>query len=385
MFPLAERYGRQTLLPEIGLAGQERLRHARVLCVGAGGLGCAALPYLAGAGVGRITVVDDDVVERSNLQRQVLYGERDLGAPKATAAAARLRDLNPDIEVIGMVTRVGADNVDALLAEHDVVLDGSDNYPTKFLLGDATALAGKPLVYGSVTGMEGMVTVFDARVGPCLRCLFPQPPRGWVPNCADAGVLGPLVGMIGAVQAAEAIKLIVAGGAGMPADAPEDDGTALRSLVGRTWVFDARDMSTRQLATKRRPGCPTCAGTPEPLEVSGPTCAAPRLLGVSADEARALAAAVFVDVRERDEFISGHLPGALHLPLSRLASGDGATLPPAERYVLYCQHETRSIEAAKVLAAAGVPGLVYLKGGIAAWTGAVERGSVEFESSLVGV
>ncbi len=351
-----ERYARHVLLPEIGPAGQARLSSARLLCVGAGGLGSAALPYLAGAGVGRITIVDPDRVDRSNLQRQVLYGERDVGSPKALIAAARLRDLNPDIEIVGLEGRLDAANAEALLREHDIAVDGSDNFTAKYLLADTTARLRMPLVYGSATGMEAMVTVFDVRHGPCLRCLFPQPPQGWVPNCAEAGVLGPLVGIAGSMQAAEAIKVIVGGG-------PEAD---LRTLVGRLWHVDATDMSTRCVAIARREGCAGCAGTAEPVVEEAALCAAPLAIGPGA--AADLADALFVDVREPEEFAAGHVPGALNVPLSALRHAP-VTLPPAPAYVVYCSHGVRSVSAADLLGAAGVVGVRHLQGGLASWRG----------------
>lgn len=349
----ADRYARHTILSEVGPEGQARLRRARVLCVGAGGLGSAALPYLVGAGVGRVTIVDPDRVDRTNLQRQVLYGERDVGTPKARAAAARLGDLNGDVEVVALEGRVDAGNVEDLVRSHDVVVDGSDNYATKYLLADTTARLGRPLVYGSVTGWEAMVTVFDARRGPCLRCLFPEPPRGWVPNCAEAGVFGPLVGVTGAMQAAEALKLLVAD-------------PALRPLVGRLWFVDGRDLATRQVAIARRPGCAGCAGTAEPVSDDAGRCAA--VVAIDAAAAAALAGALFVDVREPDEFAAGHLPGAVNVPLSTLR-GSPPQLPDAPAYVLYCSHGVRSRTAAERLSAAGVAGVRHLEGGLGRWAG----------------
>lgn len=355
----AGRYARHELLPEIGVAGQERLRSGRLLCVGAGGLGSGALPYLAGAGIGRITIIDPDRVDRTNLQRQVVFGERDVGAPKALAAAARLRDLNPDIEVVGIEGRFDASNAEALLRAHDVAVDGSDNYAAKYLLADTTAKLRMPLVYGSVTSMDAMVTVFDVRHGPCLRCLFPKPPSGWVPNCAEAGVLGPLVGMIGAVQAAEAVKLLVGGGGDGP----------LQTLTGRLWYLDARGMRSRQVAVTRRDGCAGCAGTAEPVPDDAPRCDA--ALGVDAATASALAGALFVDVREAAEFDGGHIPGALSRPLSLLRSAP-PELPSAAVYVLYCAHGVRSATAVEALAAAGVANVRHLEGGLSRWSGPLE-------------
>lgn len=354
----ADRYARHAILPEIGSAGQERLSHARLLCVGAGGLGSAALPYLAGAGVGRITIIDPDRVDRSNLQRQTLYGEGDVGVPKARAAAARLRDLNGDIEIVGIEGRFDVTNAETLLREHDIALDGSDNYAAKYLLADTTARLRMPLVYGSVTGMEAMVTVFDVRRGPCLRCLFPQPPESWVPNCAEAGVLGPLVGITGAVQATEAIKTIVGGGS---------EG-GLKPLVGRLWHVDARDMSTRRVAFARRDGCAGCAGTAEPITEDAPRCASP--LAIGPDVAAGLADALFVDVREPEEFAAGHIPGALNRPLSALRHAPAA-LPTATAYVVYCSHGVRSVTAADLLGAAGIVGVRHLEGGLVNWHGPV--------------
>src|SRR6056297_1686228 len=238
------RYLKQRLVPEIGQTGQARLARSRVLCIGAGGLGCASLPYLAGAGVGQITIIDDDRVERSNLQRQVLFGESDLGLPKAQAALRRLSDLNPQIELQALDERLSIENVESLFRDHDLVLDGSDNYATKFLCGDASVKFGVPLIYASATGMEAMVTLFDAADGGCLRCLFPSPPTGWVPNCAEAGVLGPLVGMAGCIQATEAVMWLV---------------TGRSALNGRLWWLDARAAASRQLELRKRSECRTCS------------------------------------------------------------------------------------------------------------------------------
>lgn len=357
-----DRYVRHTVLPEIGAKGQARLAGASVLCVGAGGLGSAALPYLVGAGVGRITIVDPDRVDATNLQRQVLYGEGDVGEPKVRAAAARLRDLNREVEIATLEARVDAGNAETLVRAHEVVLDGSDAYATKYLLADTTARLARPLVYGSVTGWEAMVTVFDVRAGPCLRCLFPAPPQGWVPNCNEAGVFGPLVGVTGAMQAAEALKVLLAD-------------PSLRPLVGRLWFVDGRDLSTRQVAVARRAGCAGCAGTAAPVPDDAIWCAAEladESAAVEAVDARAAAdlpGALFVDVREPDEFEAGHLRGAINRPLSALRAA-APTLPDAPAYVLYCSHGVRSRTAAAILGAAGVRGVRHLEGGLARWEGA---------------
>jgi sulfur-carrier protein adenylyltransferase/sulfurtransferase len=361
-----DRYARQAILPEIGEAGQERLRRARLLFVGAGGLGSAALPYLAGAGVGRITIIDPDRVDRTNLHRQILYGERDVGRPKATAAADRLRDLNPDIEIVAIEGSVEPSNVAALLRDHDVVVDGCDTFAAKYLLADTTARLRMPLVYGSVTGMEAMVTVFDVRHGPCLRCLFPQPPEGFVPNCAQAGVLGPLVGITGAMQGAEAVKLLVVGsGAG------SDERDGLRPLIGRLWHLDARDMRSRTVAVAKRAGCAGCAGTAKPVAWDAGHCAA--VAAVDAATAAELPGALFVDVRERHEFAAGHIAGALNRPLSALRAAP-ASLPGAPSYVVYCSHGVRSVTASHLLTAAGFGGVHHLAGGLTGWSAPLEHG-----------
>ena len=349
-----DRYLKQRLVPEIGDAGQERLSRSRVLCVGAGGLGCASLPYLAGAGVGQITIIDADRVERSNLQRQVLFGESDLGHPKAEAALRRLSDLNPRIELQALEERLSTANVESLFRNHDLVLEGSDNYATKFLCGDASVKFSVPLVYASATGMEAMVTLFDAADGPCLRCLFPSPPTGWVPNCAEAGVLGPLVGMAGCIQATEAVMWLVTGRSG---------------LKGRLWWLDARTAASRQLELKKRSECPTCGLPRERIELVHEPPAFPE---IDFPRARELKQKLFVDVREIGEFEEGHLPGAIHLPLSRLARDADVSLDKAQHYVLYCQTGPRAERAAQILAGRGLR-LYLLRGGIASWDGEPER------------
>ncbi|MFP4208069.1 MAG: ThiF family adenylyltransferase [Wenzhouxiangella sp.] len=350
-----ERYAKQTILPEIGLDGQARIGAGRVLCVGAGGLGCAVLPYLAGAGIGRITIIDNDRVDRTNLQRQVLFGESSLDQPKAVAAARRLRDLNPDIDIQAIDARLDLDNVEDLLLAHDIIVDGSDNYATKYLVADACVKYDRPLVYGSVTGMEAMVTVFHAGHGPCLRCLFPQAPTGWVPNCAEAGVLGSLVGMTGALQASEVIKLLVGSEQG------------LQGLIGRLWVMDARDGQSRLMAVRRGKNCPTC--TRPSSEITLQAAQRPVLREIGVSEAQSLSDWPFLDVREPDEFAAGHIPGALNLPLSQLQSGR-IRPPPESRCVLYCESGVRCKTAAEILQRFDYQDIRGLRGGLPAWQAA---------------
>jgi molybdopterin/thiamine biosynthesis adenylyltransferase len=246
-----ERYSRQLLLPEFGAASQKKLAAATVLCVGAGGLGSAALPHLAASGVGRIILVEDDRVELSNLQRQTLHQTADVGRPKIESAIEKLQALNPDTEIIARAERLDAGNVAELIESCDGVVDGSDNFATRFLVGDQCFLSGKPLCHGAVGRWEGQATTFDPRRGetaPCYRCLFTEPPPlGAVPSCAEAGVLGPLVGMIGCLQAAEAIKLLT--GVGEP-------------LLGRLLIADARSMDWRTLRYRRSRSCPLCGPNP---------------------------------------------------------------------------------------------------------------------------
>jgi adenylyltransferase/sulfurtransferase len=349
---VSDRYAKQVILPEIGPDGQARLTQGRVLCVGAGGLGCAVLPYLAGAGVGHITIIDNDRVDKTNLQRQVLFGESSLDQPKAEAAAQRLRDLNADIQIDAINDRLDLNNVEALLKTHDVIVDGSDNYATKYLVADACVKFDRPLVYGTVTGMEAMVTVFHAGQGPCLRCLFPQAPTGWVPNCAEAGVLGSLVGMTGSLQASEAIKLLVGADKG------------LQTLIGRLWVMDARDGQSRLMAVRKRQNCETCSKDPDQIELQ----AAPRptLREIDVAEAKALDSWVFLDVREPEEFAAGHIPGAVNLPLSQLQSGI-ITPPDETRCVLYCESGVRCRTAADILKRFDYQDIRGLRGGLPAW------------------
>ncbi|MDT8437388.1 MAG: HesA/MoeB/ThiF family protein [Wenzhouxiangellaceae bacterium] len=353
---IAPRYSRQALLPEIGSEGQARLADARVLCIGVGGLGCASLPYLAGAGVGHITLLDDDSVDRSNLQRQVLFGESDLGQPKAEAAARRLADLNPEITIEARNERLTADTVAALFGQHDLVLDGSDNYATKFLCGDASVRFGVPLLYASATGMEAMVTLFDGDTGPCLRCLFPQPPTGWVPNCAEAGVLGPLVGMAGCIQAVEAI-LWLANGAS--------------ALNGNLWWLDARAAGSRQLEIRKRPDCAVCSGPRDAIELETGASVCPE---IDIESARALDGVIFIDVRDDDEYRNGHIPGACHLPLARIEQASDLPLPEANHLVLYCAAGPRAERAAEKLKSSD-RSLYRLRGGVSAWAGALVTGS----------
>ena len=349
------RYDRQTMLPEIGPEGQEKLGRARVLCIGAGGLGCAVLPYLAGAGVGHITIIDDDVIEASNLHRQVLFGDDDQGRAKAEMAALRLKEINPEIGTHAIVDRLNAGNAQRLFEDHDVVVEGSDNFDTKFLAGDAAVKFGVPLVYGSAVGFEAQVTVLDSDRGPCLRCLYRSPPSGWVPNCAENGVLGPLVGAAGCVQASEVIKLIVAEGRKVP----------LEHLIGRLWMIDGYDMQSHSLRFERRPDCPCCSR--EPADICLPRPERDPSLGISVDEAKQLENAIFIDVRSHEDWKRGHIPGARHLPLPALMDGATPVIENGETCVVYCERGNRGQIAARLIHDATGQDVRNLRGGLAAW------------------
>ncbi|MGH9464923.1 MAG: molybdopterin-synthase adenylyltransferase MoeB [Thermoanaerobaculia bacterium] len=363
------RYGRQLVLPEVGRPGQERLKGARVLLVGAGGLGSPVALYLAAAGVGRLTLVDGDRVERSNLHRQILYGESDVGRPKLEAAAARLREANPHVEVRPVAERFTAANAAALVADHDVVVDGTDNFTARYLVNDACVLAGKPNVFGSVLRFEGQVSVFWSPRGPCYRCLFPEPPpAGLVPSCAEAGVLGALPGIVGALQANEALKLVL--GVGEP-------------LVGRFLVFDALALRFREVALPRSPSCPICSAHPtvtELVEIDAACDLAapggeemamdltPREMKQWRDEGRDF---VLLDVRTPREHALASLPGALLIPLQELPQRVDE-LDPAADIVVHCHHGQRSERAAAFLRGQGFASVRNLAGGIDAWSDQVD-------------
>ena len=374
------RYGRHLVLPEVGMDGQKRLKAARVLIVGAGGLGSPASLYLAAAGVGRLGLVDFDRVDLSNLQRQVLYDVDDLGRLKVDAAAARLAAANPHVELSVHATRLTADNALDLLADYDLVLDGSDNAATRYLLNDACLIAGKPLIWGAVLRFEGQVSVFGAPGGPCYRCLFPAPPpAGAVPSCAEGGVFGVLPGVVGTLQASEAIKWIL--GLGDP-------------LVGRFVVFDALRFRFRELHLPKDPACPSCSDGARPRLPAHDTavaCAAiPEDSSMSSDrpdhqipfeiDVHELHAwreqgveHVLIDVREPQEVKICRIEGAELIPMGdvphRMKELDASRL-----YVVHCHHGARSARVVHYMRAAGFGRVTNLAGGIDAWSLEVDPG-----------
>jgi adenylyltransferase/sulfurtransferase len=364
------RYARHLALPGVGLEGQGRLREARVLCVGAGGLGSPLALYLAAAGVGTLGLVDHDVVDASNLQRQILHGSSDVGRPKLESARDRLAEANPHVEVVAYQTRLTSENALEILSGWDVVVDGTDNFPTRYLVNDACVLLGTPNVYGSVFRWEGQVSVFGAEGGPCYRCLFREPPPpGLVPNCAEGGVLGVLPGIIGSLQAMETVKLLLGVG---------------ESLVGRLLIFDALEMRWREVALRRNPECPVCGEEPTQtglidyerfcgLVEDGPAAEErPDVPGITPGElARRLEAAdppFLLDVREGWEWAAASLApeGAHHIPLDELEERRHE-VPEDRPVVVYCRSGQRSLRAARSLAAAGVREVYNLEGGILAW------------------
>jgi molybdopterin/thiamine biosynthesis adenylyltransferase/rhodanese-related sulfurtransferase len=368
-----ERYARHVLIPEVGMEGQRRLKKARVLVVGAGGLGSPALVYLAAAGVGTIGVVDDDVVELSNLQRQVVHGVADVGRLKSQSAAETLAAVNPMVQVIRHDVRIDSTNALEIIADYDMVLDGTDNFPTRYLLNDACVLLGKPDVWGSIYRFDGQASVWWAQHGPCYRCVFPEPPPpGLVPSCAEGGVLGLLCAAIGSIQAAEAVKLIV--GMGDP-------------LIGRLLVHDALRQSWDSLAVREDPGCAVCGLSPTVTKLvdyqdfcgipggSLPVAADTAVPVISARELADLLAdnddsanLLLVDVRGNDERAIAGIPGARGIHLDEFRSGAAVLQIPFEQpVVILCRSGARSEEAARILIEAGHPDVRNLSGGVLAW------------------
>ena len=362
------RYSRHLILPEVGLAGQRKIKAASVLIVGAGGLGSPLALYLAAAGIGRLGIVDFDRVDESNLQRQVLHGTSSVGRPKLESAKERLADLNPGVTVDTYGERLTSENAFEVMRPYDVVVDGTDNFPTRYLVNDACVLLGKPNVYGSIFRFEGQASVFDARVGPCYRCLYPDPPPpGLVPSCAEGGVLGVLPGVIGVIQAIETLKIILGVG---------------ETLVGRLVLFDALAMRFRELTLRKDPECPLC-GTHRTVTKLidyeefcglGPGSAAAHAedgLEISAGELAQKRERgddfVLIDVREPQEFEIARIPGAILIPLNSLPERM-SELDSSREIVLQCHVGQRSMRALEMLHRSGFRKLKNLRGGIEAWS-----------------
>ncbi len=354
------RYNRQTVLPEIGAEGQENLTRANVLVIGAGGLGCPVLQYLAAAGIGTIGIVDNDDVDVTNLQRQTLFTTAQQGQKKVDAAKNYLEALNPDIEIRAIPERLTADNALNLMKDYDIIADGTDNFSAKFLINDAAVKLGKPVVYGSILGFEGQSSVFWAsqKDAPCYRCLHPKMPSGYVPNCAEAGTIGALAGIIGSVQAMEVIKLA----------APHE---TLKPLTGKLWVIDAHTMETNSYSISKNPECPVCSKKPEEIKLEDEnisSCAAIPSIGIA--ESKNKQDAIFIDVREQNEWDEDHIEGALLCPLSVLTEGTEIPIeiPSDKTCIIYCRSGKRSLKAIEILTERGHSGLINLSGGFIAWS-----------------
>jgi len=362
------RYSRHLTLPDVGLDGQAKLKSARVLLVGAGGLGSPAALYLAAAGVGTLGLVDFDLVDRSNLQRQIIHGTAAIGTPKIESARARLHDVNPHVQLQTFGERLTSGNALEILQSFDVVVDGSDNFPTRYLVNDACVLLGKPNVYGSVFRFDGQVSVFYAKEGPCYRCLYAEPPPpDLIPSCSEGGVLGVLPGIIGSLQALEAIKQIVGFG---------------ESLIGRLVVFDGRRMQFRELALQKDPDCQVCGSRPTVTALidyeafcgaggSGVGAGA-EITALELERERARRPElVLVDVREPREAEIAHIAGARLIPLRELP-GRLAELSGHGDIVTLCHHGPRSLKARDILTGAGFANVRSLAGGIDAWSREVD-------------
>ena len=367
------RYSRHLIIPDVAMAGQKRLKNAKVLCIGAGGLGSPALMYLAAAGVGTLGVVDFDVVDESNLQRQIIHGQSDIGRSKARSARDSVLEINPLVTVNLHEDRLDSSNVMEILAEYDLIVDGTDNFATRYLVNDACVLLHKPYVWGSIYRFDGQASVFWADHGPCYRCLYPEPPPpGMVPSCAEGGVLGVLCGSIGTLQVNEAIKLLT--GIGEP-------------LLGSLMVYDALEMEYRKIKVRKDPGCAICGEHPTITGlidyeafcgvVSEAAMQAAAGSTITAAELKELLDSdkpiYLVDVREPAEFEIVSIPGATLIPKDEILRGDAlASLPQDKQIVMYCKTGVRSAETLAAVKNAGFRDAVHVQGGVTAWVNQVD-------------
>ncbi len=367
------RYSRHLIIPDVGMTGQKRLKNAKVLCVGAGGLGSPALLYLAAAGVGTLGVIDFDVVDESNLQRQIIHGQSDVGRSKAESARDSIKELNPLVNVIVHKERLDSDNAMQVFEPYDLIVDGTDNFATRYLVNDACVLLGKPYVWGSIYRFDGQASVFWAEHGPCYRCLYPEPPPpGMLPSCAEGGVLGVLCASIGSIQVNEAIKIIT--GIGDP-------------LVGRLMIYDALDMTYRPVRVRKDPECPVCGKNPTVTELidyeefcgavseeaqqaaAGSTISARQLKGMLDGDDNIF----LVDVREPNEYEIVSIPGSVLIPKGEFLSGAALErLPQDRRIVLHCKSGARSAECLAIVKDAGFADAVHVGGGVLAWVSQVD-------------
>jgi len=371
------RYSRHLIIPDVGMAGQKRLKNARVLVIGAGGLGSPALLYLAAAGVGTLGIAEFDEVDESNLQRQVIHGQSDIGRPKAESARDSIKEVNPLVNVVVHNERLDNDNVMGIFEQYDLIVDGTDNFATRYMVNDAAVLLGKPYVWGSIYRFDGQASVFWAEHGPCYRCLYPEPPPpGMVPSCAEGGVLGVLCASIGSIQVNEAIKLLT--GIGDP-------------LLGKLMIYDALEMEYRKLAVRKDPNCAICGENPTVTELIDydTFCGA-----VSEEAADAAADAtisvatleqwlkerdngerdfVLVDVREPNEYEINRIPGSVLIPKGDFLNGSALEqLPQDKQVVMHCKTGVRSAETLAIVKGAGYSDAVHVGGGVVAWVNQVD-------------
>ena len=372
-----KRYSRHIIIPEIGMAGQKRLRNSRVLAIGAGGLGSPVMVYLAAAGVGAIGVVDFDVVDESNLQRQIIHGQSDVGRSKAESARDSIKEINPYIDVVLHQERLDSTNVMQIFGQYDLIVDGTDNFATRYLVNDAAVLLGKPYVWGSIFRFDGQASVFWAEHGPCYRCLYPEPPPpGMVPSCAEGGVLGVMAGTMGTLQANEAIKLLT--GVGEP-------------LLGQLVIYDALESSLRKVRIRKDPECAVCGENPTVTElidyeafcgtISDAAAEAARDSTISVLELKDMLDArergdtdfLLVDVREPAEYEIVRIDGAVLVPKNEFLMGSALEdLPQDKPIVLHCKVGGRSAEVLAVVKGAGFGNAVHVGGGVVAWVNQVE-------------
>ncbi len=363
------RYSRHLIIPDVAMAGQQRLMNAKVLCVGAGGLGSPALMYLAAAGVGTLGIVEFDTVDESNLQRQIIHGQSDIGKSKAISAKEKIAEINPNVNVIVHELRLDTDNVMEIFSQYDLIVDGTDNFATRYLVNDACVLLKKPYVWGSIYRFDGQASVFWAEYGPCYRCLYPEPPPpGMVPSCAEGGVLGVLCASIGSIQTTEAIKLIA--GIGEP-------------LIGQLMIYDALEMSYRKIKVRKDPKCPLCSDKPTQTALlpdyeafcgvlSDAAEVAVKDSTISVTELKAKIdnndKFLLIDVREPSEFEIVKIPGAVLIPKQGFLDGSAlAGLPQDKPIILHCKSGVRSAECLAILKSAGFADATHVSGGVVAW------------------
>jgi sulfur-carrier protein adenylyltransferase/sulfurtransferase len=363
------RYSRHLIIPDVAMAGQQRLMNAKVLCVGAGGLGSPALMYLAAAGVGTLGIVEFDTVDESNLQRQIIHGQSDIGKSKALSAKEKIAEINPNVNVVVHEIRLDIDNVMDIFSQYDLIVDGTDNFATRYLVNDACVLLKKPYVWGSIYRFDGQASVFWAEYGPCYRCLYPEPPPpGMVPSCAEGGVLGVLCASIGSIQTTEAIKLIT--GIGEP-------------LIGQLMIYDALEMSYRKIKVRKDPKCPLCSEKPTQtallpdyeafcgvlsdaaeVAVKDSTISVSELKGKIDNKDNFL----LIDVREPSEFEIVRIPGSVLIPKQGFLDGSAlASLPQDKPIILHCKSGVRSAECLAILKSAGFADATHVSGGVVAW------------------